>query len=270
MCMIYENKNSSLVDTKGNIIESGVKKTDAPKKIKDYQDVAKKEYPNLSEEEALARYLEELIEIKNLKRVVISEVNDALVDSKGFIRVFGDFIDDYKRLINYPQKNEIIEKGKNALKNDPKKQRYIYNNSDTPNVPYSEFEISPTFKGMEAYLKNGKFGNGIIPKGDEVYVKQIQNLIEKHKGETRTFVTGDRPSDFKNCWRSIGVTDNKLINKYQEICRKMKLTWHHLDDLDGSLKSTFQLVYTPLHKRTTPHMGSNAQLLEIFNQLKKQ
>ncbi len=67
-----------------------------------------------------------------------------------------------------------------------------------------------------------------------------------------------------------GVTDNKLINKYQEICRKMKLTWHHLDDLDDSLKSTFQLVYTPLHKRTTLHMGSNAQLLEVFNQLKKQ
>lgn len=30
MCMKYDNKNNNIVDSKGNVIESGVKKGDAP------------------------------------------------------------------------------------------------------------------------------------------------------------------------------------------------------------------------------------------------
>jgi hypothetical protein len=122
---------------------------------------------------------------------------------------------------------------------------------------------------LNAYVQKGKFGNGIVPKGAEKYVREMRRLIERHQGEIKTYVTGNRPSDFKNCWRAMGVTDEKLINKYQKISKEMELTWHHLDDLDNNLKSTFQFVFTPLHESTVTHMGSNAQLKEVYNQLKK-
>ncbi len=96
----------------------------------------------------------------------------------------------------------------------------------------------------------------------------MEKIVEKHKGEIRTFLTGDRPADFKNCWRAMGVTDDRLINRYQSLCKKLKLTWHHLDDLDEELKSTFQLVSTPLHDETIFHMGSFAQLEEVYKQFK--
>lgn len=118
-------------------------------------------------------------------------------------------------------------------------------------------------------MKNGKFGNGIIPKGTEDIIKDMEKLIINHQGEVRTFVTGNRPSDFKNCWRAMGVTDEKIINKYEQMRLKLNLTWHHLDDLDNSLKSTFQLVDKDLHEATLFHMGSHAQLKEVLNQVNK-
>lgn len=220
---------------------------------------------------SVERYLDDLVDdINGFKIVSISDKNKALIDSNKFIRSFSDdFIKNYKKLITHLKRREIIEKGKKALKNDPKKKHLRYDNTKTPNVPYSKNGVSPTFKGMRAYIQKGEFGNGIIPKGAEKFVKDMRKIIEKHKGEIRTFVTGNRASDFKNCWRAMGVTDEKLINKYQRICNEMELTWHHLDDLDNNLKSTFQLVFTKLHDDTLKHMGSHAELKEVFNQLKK-
>ncbi len=258
----------NITDDKGNILETDIKDADIDKIIKQYNDAAAKQYPNLPQEQALAKYVDELVEINNLKVIAISDVNNALVDSKGFIRVFSDdLIEKYQKLVKNPEKDEFIRKGKESLRDDPKKQRFKYNNEDTPNVPHSDFGTSPTFKGMKAYLKNGKFGNGIIPKGAEKLVTDMELLVVKHQGEIRTFVTGNRPSDFKNCWRAMGVIDEKLINKYEILRKKLKLTWHHLDDLDNELKSTFQLVDRELHDLTTHHMGSHAQLIETYKKL---
>ena len=37
-------------------------------------------------------------------------------------------------------------------------------------------------------------------------------------------------------------------------------TWHHLDDLDENLESTFQLVTRKSHKATIRHVGSVDQI----------
>ncbi|WGH74761.1 HNH endonuclease [Tenacibaculum tangerinum] len=263
-CMGFLTKNGKEVLT-WNSVELVTKE-----KTGDYKNFFKKVYEeSRAKKISPHKYLDELAEINNLKRIAISSKNNALIDSKGFYRVFGDdLIEKYQKLIKYPKRNELIEKSKKALKNDSKKKHLKYNNKDTPEVPYSDFGTSPTFKGMKAYLKNGKFGNGIVPKGAEKLVGDMKQLVIKHQGEIRTYVTGDRPSDFKNCWRAMGVTDEKLINKYESLRKKLKLTWHHLDDLDDSLKSTFQLVDRELHELTTKHMGSHAQLLEVYKQLK--
>lgn len=244
----------------GKKIEEGLTKSQAESFLKRiFSEISKKS------DDFVKGYLDELVEIKNLKRVAISNINNALVDSKGFIRVFGDdFIEKYQKLIRHPKRTELITKAKKALKNDPKKQHLKYSNEATPKIPLSELGTSPTFKGMKAYLNEGKLGNGIIPKGAENYVADMKRLIRNNQGEIKTYVTGDRPSDFKNCWRAMGVKDEKLINKYQRLAQEMELTWHHLDDLDDSLQGTFQLIFTPLHQSTTPHMGSFAQLKEVF------
>lgn len=49
------------------------------------------------------------------------------------------------------------------------------------------------------------------------------------------------------------------------ILKKLKLTWHHLDDLDTNTKSSFQLVHTEVHEQTTQHLGSHSQIEQLLN-----
>ena len=39
----------------------------------------------------------------------------------------------------------------------------------------------------------------------------------------------------------------------------MVYTWHHMDNLDGDLECTMQLVDTEAHEATLLHIGSHAQ-----------
>ncbi|WGH75107.1 HNH endonuclease [Tenacibaculum tangerinum] len=70
----------------------------------------------------------------------------------------------------------------------------------------------------------------------------------------------DRKVDFANCWRALGINpkDGKIIQ------RKLKLTWHHIDDLDENINSTMQLLYEEAHVASLSHSGSVAQWKVLF------
>ncbi len=78
-------------------------------------------------------------------------------------------------------------------------------------------------------------------------------------------VKGSKDMDFKEAFKKMGITDNKLINSILE-----DYTWHHLDDLDENLGCTMQLVLREAHEATYTHFGSASQfqnLLKILEYL---
>lgn len=113
--------------------------------------------------------------------------------------------------------------------------------------------------GDNMFMKNGKLGNGTYTKIEGFSVADVENALQKirsNKGTIRTNVTGNRTSDFANCWKDLGI-DPRLGT---EINSKLELTWHHLDDLGIDMKSSFQLSIKNLHRKTTPHVGSHKQI----------
>ncbi|QTD39017.1 HNH endonuclease [Polaribacter batillariae] len=115
-------------------------------------------------------------------------------------------------------------------------------------------------------LPNGRFGNGKtfndpppIDGLNETEYNRILTLLEGNSATVKVNVTSFRDTDFKNCWLSMGVNPN--IG--ETLRKKLDLTWHHLDDLDASLKSSFQLSRVEIHRKLT-HTGSNAQIRSIL------
>ncbi|AWG27095.1 HNH endonuclease [Flavobacterium kingsejongi] len=51
----------------------------------------------------------------------------------------------------------------------------------------------------------------------------------------------------------------------EKILVELKLTWHHLDDLDENLKGTMQLIQTDIHIATLPHKGSPIQIKTVLD-----
>jgi len=51
----------------------------------------------------------------------------------------------------------------------------------------------------------------------------------------------------------MGITDENVM---KDILKNQEYTWHHLDDLDENLKSTFQLIQRDAHEATYSHIGS--------------
>ncbi|WP_157730304.1 HNH endonuclease [Tenacibaculum jejuense] len=49
---------------------------------------------------------------------------------------------------------------------------------------------------------------------------------------------------------------------------KLKLTWHHLDDLDTDVKSSLELVHSVVHDQTFQHLGSFFQLEKLLTLVK--
>ena len=49
--------------------------------------------------------------------------------------------------------------------------------------------------------------------------------------------------------------------------RELKLTWHHVDDLDNSMNSTLQLITEKAHRRTLKHSGSVKQSDVLFDEI---
>jgi len=83
--------------------------------------------------------------------------------------------------------------------------------------------------------------------------------VKKVGGEVKIPITGNRSDDFYNFWLKIGV-DPVLGSK---VLDELQLTLHHLDDLDGNLMGTLQLVLRSVHRKTYKHIGSHDQLKEL-------
>lgn len=128
--------------------------------------------------------------------------------------------------------------------------------------------VSPDFSGLEMafgsipppyILGNGKT---IVARLSE----PLENILQKIKisGEVRIPITGDRTKlDYANAWRKMGVKPsdgNKLM-------KELKLTWHHVDDLDNDLNSTLQLVTEKAHLKTIKHSGSVKQSDVLFDEI---
>ena len=123
--------------------------------------------------------------------------------------------------------------------------------------------------GDDMFMIDGKLGNGKYSKikaegfRDKDILDALSKLQESN-GTIRASVTSDRGPDFDNCWKALGIDPKlgELINS------KLKLTWHHIDDLDTDMKSSFQLVIRKIHEETRPHIGSHKQievLLDLVN-----
>lgn len=139
-------------------------------------------------------------------------------------------------------------------------------NSKIYNVPMSEAGGTPDFKGLKKYLnKEGSFGklevNGLPDGVSQAELDEVIEKIEGVGGVVKARITGlNRGADFKNSWVAMGVDPNigEKIRVY------FKLTWHHMDDLDENLMSGMQLILTKVHNKTTPHIGSHAQMKELL------
>lgn len=270
-----------LTDTDGNVLDVNLSELEVSKKMEAYTKAAKKEGVSVGTYIKKKVLDEKVVLYTNKNRKFLNDNNLEVIRRSGstknielidvntnFIKAFGEKnIDKFILLNKNINKNKLIKEGKLALKNDVNKKHLIYNQSKTPEIPTSEFGTSPDFEGLNAWKKNGHLGDGIVPENGIEDLANISKYIENNNGKIKTFVTGNRSADFKNCWRAMGVTDEKLINKYQKISENIGLTWHHLDDLDIDLKGTFQIVITDLHVSTINHMGSFAQLKQIYSRL---
>lgn len=70
-------------------------------------------------------------------------------------------------------------------------------------------------------------------------------------------LTGNYDKDFEAAFRKMGITDKNMM---KDILKNKKYAWHHLDDLDENLESTFQLISREAHQATYKHVGSVDQL----------
>ncbi|QTD39191.1 HNH endonuclease [Polaribacter batillariae] len=91
----------------------------------------------------------------------------------------------------------------------------------------------------------------------------IITKINTANAQTNIPVSGlkSTKSDFTNSWISIGVNPKDG----EKILKKLKLTWHHVDDLDKNMTSTMQLITRKAHKLTLNHSGSVRQTKKMFD-----
>jgi len=199
-----------------------------------------------------------------------STTNIELINNENITIRFGtpDDIDEFIDLLHRNDIENIVLTGNKNLKQDLSKSHLQYDSAKTPHIKPSKNGTSPNFP-LESYRVNGKFGNGKIPKGYEADITEMERLIGKFKGQIKTHVTGDHVTDFSNCWKVLGVKDEKTIRRYNNALKKLNITIHHLDDLDTNFKSTFQFVDATLHKNTYKHMGSNAQHKAALREYRK-
>lgn len=120
--------------------------------------------------------------------------------------------------------------------------------------------------GDDMFMLNNKLGNGQYDDIIGFSISDIEKALQKIRnsnGTIRANVTGNRGTDFVNCWQAFGI-DPKLGAQIE----KLDLTWHHLDDLGTDMKSSYQLALTKVHEATYKHIGSNKQievLLDLVN-----
>ena len=199
-----------------------------------------------------------------------STKNLDIVDKKGFI-IFRGTKDEILKFENFIRKSRterkaLLSKTNKAIKS--KNSDKIYNpevaKSKGIDIPRSKNGTSPNFKGLKKYLnEDGKLGNGKLDIGiSSNNLEDALKKINKFDGEVKIPITGlDRGADFQNCWKAMGI-DPSIGAKLQD---KLKITWHHLDDLDVDLESTMQLVVGKTHFKTLQHLGSHAQIKELLD-----
>jgi|GEM_PF-1630166 len=177
--------------------------------------------------------------------------------------------DQIEKYISFMSKSDSERRAiVNASKNELKGSSSVYKPESAKtkgyDVPATSNGTSPDFKGKKMYLnEQGRLGNGMsIPGVSEEVLNDALNKIIKFDGEVKIPITGvERGADFTNAWNALGI-EPSLGRK---ITTELKLTWHHLDDLDENLKSTMQLVRKEIHEKTTPHMGSHAQIKAVLD-----
>jgi hypothetical protein len=132
--------------------------------------------------------------------------------------------------------------------------------------------ISPTFKDTNLAFQpappDNILGNGINISGLTESMQDIIKKINKFGSEVKIPITGERnltSVDFANAWRKMGINPKDG----EKLLKKLKLTWHHLDDLDVDMNATLQLVRRDAHDPIS-HSGSVKQakiLFDIINTL---
>ena len=211
--------------------------------------------------------------------------NYELLDEIGFILFRGrkDWLDKYIKYIRLSPKEQdklLKEAYEITEKNSGKVYKVAASNKKLSDIGVQYYirtyqkgaKVTPDFSamGIDMFMKSGKLGNGkydlitAIRKYSEADVLDALNKIRKFKGSVKVNVTSNRPADFKNCWKAMGI-DTSLGGKIE---KHLKLTWHHLDDLDRGLNGTFQLVHSVVHHQTKQHMGSHFMIEELLKLIK--
>lgn len=296
MCLKYngnKKKMGDITDLKGNVIEPGVKPSDAAKRMRYHEDTAAAKYPELPPQEAMARYLEELLynlkylDFLRLKKWKLKTLksNYELVNEVGFILFRGkkEWLDKYIRFVKLPLKEQeklLKEVYRVAKQNTGKVYKEVASNEKLREIDVQYYistyqkgaKVTPDFSvmGFDMFMKNSKLGNGkydlitVIGKYSEADILSVLDKIKKHKGVVKVNVTSNRSSDFKNCWKKLGI--NPTLGK--KLLKELELTWHHLDDLDENLESSFQLVLREVHRETSQHLGSHYEIEQLLELIK--
>ena len=161
-----------------------------------------------------------------------------LVDKNGDIFFRFKKAEDVNKLLDFlsmskSQRKHLINKGTEHIR--------IYNK----NGIYKSYNASR--KGFKIPLSNK---GRIAPDFAKTPYLYGNDAIVKIK------LTGDYDKDFIAAFKKMGITDKKV----QDEILDSGYTWHHLDDLDENLESTFQLVTREAHETTYRHVGSADQI----------
>ncbi len=188
-------------------------------------------------------------------------------------------IEKYIKYSKLPEekKFDLLEKMYNSISTNSnryrrsKAQKKLENKGYDIDIPETNIGIgkgngvAPDFSvmGKDMFLIDGKLGNGLydeIEGFSNADIEKAFKILNENNGIIKANVTSDRNADFSNCWKELGI--NEKLGKQIE---KMDLTWHHLDDLDSDIKSSFQLVRSEIHLQTYKHIGSNKQIQVLLN-----
>lgn len=96
------------------------------------------------------------------------------------------------------------------------------------------------------------------------FSKTPEYLHMGKKSIIKVKLTGSYTDDFNKAFDAYFKKLN-IVDEIEKTKIRKKYVWHHLDDLDENLESSFQLVLRKIHNKSTPHIGSVAKYEKVFN-----
>lgn len=169
----------NLTDSKGNVLEANIKEADINKFIKQYEDAAKKQYPDLPKEQALAKYVDELVEISFFKTVGIDRKGILLLkQGENIIFEFNSFTNGYV--------SGVMKKTDNVLLSYI---FYIRDKSSNASRSFLEFRSKSTQVAKILRVEKIEYG-GISILNDDVLELVIKQGFEKRTVEVPKLLGG--------------------------------------------------------------------------------